>query len=82
MNSASTSYIERLKGTTRLHMRRLTRLTYAFSKKFENFEAAVALHLAYYNFVLRHSTLRCTPAMAAGVESSFWSVKDLIEAAV
>jgi hypothetical protein len=46
-------------------MRRLTRLTLAFSKKRENFEAAVALHFAYYNFVKRHNTLRCTPAMAA-----------------
>ena len=77
----STSYIERLNATTRLHMRRLTRLTLAFSKKRENFEAAVALHFAYYNFVKRHNTIRCTPAMAAGVASSFWSVGDLVEAA-
>ena len=77
----STSYIERLNATTRLHMRRLTRLTLAFSKKRENFEAAVGLHFAYYNFVKRHNTLRCTPAMAAGVERDFWSVGQLIEAA-
>jgi len=77
----STSYIERLNATTRLHMRRLTRLTLAFSKKRENFEAAVAMHFAYYNFVKRHNTLRCTPAMAAGVENSFWSVGYLVEAA-
>ena len=77
----STSYVERLNATTRLHMRRLTRLTLAFSKKRENFEAAVGLHFAYYNFVKRHNTLRCTPAMAAGVTSSFWSVGDLLEAA-
>jgi IS1 family transposase len=76
----STSYVERLNATTRLHMRRLTRLTLAFSKKRENFEAAVALHFAYYNFVKRHNTLRCTPAMAAGVTNSFWSVGDLVEA--
>jgi len=82
MALASTSYVEPLNGTTRLHMRRLTRLTYAFSKKLENFEAAVALHFAYYNLVKGHGTLRCTPAMAAGVEKSFWSVGDLIEAAV
>jgi hypothetical protein len=78
--------IERITGvhrdaTTRLHMRRLTRLTLAFSKKRENFEAAVGLHFAYYNFVKRHSTIRCTPAMAAGVERDFWSVGDLVEAA-
>jgi IS1 family transposase len=77
----STSYIERLNATTRLHMRRLTRLTLAFSKKRENFEAAVGLHFAYYNFVRRHNTLRCTPAMAAGVTPTFWSVGELLEAA-
>ena len=63
-------------------MRRLTRLTLAFSKKRENFEAAVALHFAYYNFVKRHNTLRCTPAMAAGVTPTFWSVGELVEATV
>ncbi len=77
----STSYIERLNATTRLHMRRLTRLTLAFSKKLENFEAAVGLHFAYYNFVKRHNTVRCTPAMAAGVTSEFWNVSDLVKAA-
>jgi len=61
-------------------MRRLTCLTRAFSKKRENFEAAVGLHFAYYNFVKRHSTIRCTPAMAAGVASTFWSVGELVEA--
>jgi IS1 family transposase len=76
----STSYVERLNATTRLHMRRLTRLTHAFSKKRENFEAAVGLHFAYYNFVRRHNTLRCTPAMAAGIAPSFWSVGDLVVA--
>jgi IS1 family transposase len=81
MRLASTSHIERLNGTTRLHMRRLTRLTYAFSKKRENFEAATALHFAYYKFVKRHITLRATPAMAAGIERDFWTVSDLVEAA-
>lgn len=81
MDLISTSHIERLNGTTRLHMRRLTRLTYAFSKKLDNFEAAVALHFAYYNFVKTHGTLRCTPAMAAGIERSFLTVGDLVEAA-
>jgi IS1 family transposase len=77
----STSYVERLNATTRLHMRRLTRLTLAFSKRLENFKAAVALHFAYYKFVKRHNTLRCTPAMAAGIERDFWSVEDLIKVA-
>lgn len=82
MGLASTSHVERLNGTTRLHMRRLTRLTYAFSKKLDNFKAAAALHFAYYNFVKRHITLRATPAMAAGIERDFWTVGDLLEAAV
>jgi IS1 family transposase len=81
MRLASTSHVERLNGTTRLHMRRLSRLTYAFSKKLENFEAAVGLHFAYYNFVKRHTTIRATPAMAAGIERDFWTVADLVEAA-
>lgn len=80
MNYATTSHVERLNGTTRLHMRRLSRLTYAFSKKLENFQAAVALHFAYYNLVRHHNTLRCTPAMAAGVERDYWSVGELLEA--
>ncbi|MGA2635123.1 MAG: hypothetical protein ABSF16_12885 [Terracidiphilus sp.] len=76
----STSYAERLNATTRLHMRRLTRLTLAFSKKRENFEAAVGLHFAYYNFVKSHNTLHCTPAVAAGVAASKWNVGELLEA--
>ena len=76
----STSYVERLNATTRLHMRRLTRLTHGFSKKRENFDAAVALHFAFYNFVKKHSTIRCTPAQAAGVESTKWSIGELLEA--
>jgi IS1 family transposase len=78
----STSYVERLNATTRLHMRRLTRLTLAFSKKWENFEAAVGLHFAYYNFVKRHITVRATPAMAAGVAPRQWTVADLVEASL
>jgi IS1 family transposase len=81
MGLASTSYVERLNGTTRLHMRRLTRLTYAFSKKLEHFEAAVALHFAYYNFVKSHGSVRMTPAMAAGIEKDFCTVGDLVDAA-
>jgi IS1 family transposase len=82
MDLVSTSHIQRLNGTARLHMRRLTRLTYAFSKKIENFEAAVALHFAYYNFCRTHGSLKMTPAMRAGVERTFWSVGDLVEAAL
>lgn len=77
----STSYVERLNASTRLHMKRLARLTHAFSKKFENFEAAVALNFAAHNFVKTHRSLKMTPAMAAGVERDFWSYGDLFEAA-
>ena len=76
----STSYVERLNATTRLHMRRLTRLTLAFSKKRENFDAAVGLHFGFYNFVKRHNTLKTTPAVAAGVANSKWSIGELLEA--
>jgi IS1 family transposase len=78
-NLISTSYVERLNATTRHHVKRLARLTLAFSKKRENFEAAVALHFAYYNFVRVHRSIRCTPAQAANVEQSIWSVGDLVE---
>ena len=76
-----TSHVERLNATTRLHMRRLTRLTHAFSKKIEYFEAAVALHFAYYNLVRTHGSLKMTPAMFAGIERDFWTVADLVKAA-
>jgi hypothetical protein len=56
-------------------------LAEGMSKKLENFEAAVALHFAYYNFVRTHGSLKYTPAMAADVEKTFWSVGDLVEAA-
>jgi IS1 family transposase len=77
----STSYVERQNLTMRMHMRRLTRLTNAFSKKLESFKAAVSLHFAYYNFVRMHKSLRCTPAMAGGVTDTIWSIRDLVEAA-
>jgi IS1 family transposase len=76
----STSYVERQNLTVRMGVRRYTRLTNAFSKKLENHVAATALHFAHYNFVRRHQTLRCSPAMAAGVERTLWSVGDLLEA--
>lgn len=74
----STSYVERQNLTMRMHMRRFTRLTNAFSKKAENHALAVALHFTYYNFVRIHKTLRVTPAMAAGLTETLWSVEDLV----
>lgn len=81
MGSISTSYVESQNLTMRMHCRRLTRLTNAFSKKLDNFKAAIGLHFGYYNFVKIHKTLRTTPAMAAGVMPSQWSVADLVEMA-
>ena len=80
----STSYVERSNLTMRMHMRRFTRLTNAFSKKVENHAHAVALHMMFYNFVRIHKTLRVTPAMAAGVTDRLWEIEDiakLVEAA-
>ena len=75
----STSHIEKQNHTLRMHCRRLTRLTNAFSKKIENFEAAVALNFAYYNFVKTHGALKMTPAMAAGIATSHWTVAELVK---
>lgn len=75
----TTSHIEKQNHTLRMHCRRLTRLTNAFSRKFENFQAAVSLNFAYYNFVKTHKALRMTPAMAAGIASSHWTVEELLK---
>jgi IS1 family transposase len=74
----STSFVERQNLTMRMSMRRFTRLTNAFSKKVDNLRAAVALHFAWYNFVRIHRTLRCTPAMAAGLSNHVWELGELI----
>jgi len=74
----STSYVERQNLTMRMSMRRFTRLTNAFSKKLENLGYAVALHFMHYNFVRIHQSLRCTPAMAAGVTKKLWSIEDIV----
>jgi len=63
----STSYVERQNLTMRMHMRRFTRLTNAFSKKLENHYHAIALHFVYYNFCKIHKSLSVTPAMQAGL---------------
>lgn len=75
----STSYVERQNLTMRMHMRRFTRLTNAFSKKIENHAQAVALHMMYCNFVRIHKTLRVTPAMAAGVADRLWEIADIAQ---
>jgi len=73
-----TSIVERQNLTIRMQMRRLTRLTNAFSKKWENLWAAYCLHFAWYNFVRIHRTLRVTPAMEAGITDRIWSISELL----
>ena len=75
----STSYVERQNLTMRMGMRRFTRLTNGFSKKAENHAHSVAIHTMHYNFVRIHQTLRCTPAMAAGVSTKLWELSDMVK---
>jgi IS1 family transposase len=79
MKHVSTSYVERQNLTMRMHIRRFTRLTNAFSKKLENHIAAVSLHFMYYNFVRIHQTLKVTPAMAAGATDRLWDIADIVK---
>lgn len=76
----STSYAERQNLTMRMSMRRFTRLTNAFSKKFENHAHMVAIYAVHYNFLRIHKTLRVTPAMAAGLSKTVMNWADLVEA--
>ncbi len=73
-----TSHIERQNLTMRMQIRRLTRLTNAFSKKWENLWAALCLHFAWYNFCRIHQSLRITPAMAAGITDHVWELSELL----
>ncbi len=75
----STSYAERQNLSIRMGTRRFTRLTNAFSKKAENHAHAVAIYFMHYNFVRIHQTLRCTPAMAAGVTAKLWELSDMVK---
>lgn len=74
-----TSHVERQNLTMRMGIRRLTRLTNAFSKKWTNHRMALALHFAYYNFCRKHQTLKRTPAQAAGLEDHQWTLEELVE---
>ena len=75
----STSHVERQNLTMRMQMRRFTRLTKAFSKKFETHVHMVALYTVWYNFIRIHKTLKMSPAMAAGVSQTLWSTSDLCD---
>lgn len=77
----STSFVERQNLTMRMHMRRFTRLTNAFSKKIENHNYAIALHFVYYNFCKIHKTLRVTPAMEAGIMTDLMEISDIVKLA-
>lgn len=75
----STSFVERQNLTMRMSVRRFTRLTNAFSKKIENHCHALSLYFTYYNFVRVHTTLRVSPAMAAGIETRLWEMADIVQ---
>jgi len=75
----NTSHIERFNLTMRMSNRRFTRLTNAFSKKFRNHELMIAIHTVHYNYVRIHKSLRCSPAMAADLSKTLWSLEDMIE---
>ena len=74
-----TSHVERQNLTMRMQIRRFTRLTNAFSKKWENHYAALALYFAYYNFVRIHSSIRVTPAMEAGLTDHVWTLGEMLQ---
>ncbi len=78
MAHVSTSYVERQNLTMRMHMRRFTRLTNGFSKKFENHAHMVALYAVFYNFTKMHKTLRMSPAMAAGLSATLLDMADIV----
>jgi len=78
LHRVSTSYVERQNLTMRMQMRRLTRLTNAFSKKLYNLQCAVALHFFHYNFMRIHQSLRVSPAMEAGITNHLWNWYDFL----
>jgi transposase-like protein/IS1 family transposase len=77
-----TSHVERQNLTMRMQLRRLTRLTNAFSKKWDNLKAALATYFVYYNFMRVHQSLRITPAMEAQLTDHVWSWEELLESAL
>jgi IS1 family transposase len=77
MKHVSTSYVERQNLNMRMGMRRFTRLTNAFSKKLDNHIHTLALYFVFYNFVRIHKTLKMSPAMAAGIADTLWSMEDI-----
>jgi hypothetical protein len=80
LGTICTSHVERNNLTIRTFMKRFNRLALGFSKKLENLAAATAIHVAVYNFCRMHGSLKCTPAMAAGVIDRLWDMNDLYDA--
>jgi IS1 family transposase len=80
-DAISTSHVERLNLSVRVSLKRFARLTISHSKKLRNLEAAVGLFVAWFNFVRVHETLRCTPAMQAGLADHVWSMAELLQTA-
>lgn len=75
-----TSHMERMNGSIRLFCKRMNRLTYAFSKKWDNHRAALGMFFMHYNYCRRHAALKGhTPAMAHGISTEVWSVRKMIE---
>jgi IS1 family transposase len=78
----STSHVEARNMSVRNLLKRVARLTVCYSKKPENMDAAVALNMVYYNFVRPHTTIKMTPAMALGIQPSFWSIEEFVDRAL
>ena len=78
MTRVSTSHVERQNLSIRMGMRRMTRLTNGFSKKWESLKAAYALWFAFFNFCRIHKTLRVTPAMESGISDHVWTIAELL----
>jgi hypothetical protein len=79
-NRICTSIVERSNLSIRTSVRRLTGLTNAFSKKWENLYAMMSVYFCWYNFCRIHSSIRCTPAMESGITKQVWTLRDLLTA--
>lgn len=79
MDRVCTSHTERHNGSMRNFIERMGRLTYCFSKRWENHEAMLELYFAFFNFCRKHGTLKTTPAVATGLASRPWTIRNLLE---
>ena len=74
-----TSHVKRQNLNLRTFMRRMTRLSNGFSKKWSNHEAMLALYICHYNYVRVHGKLKTSPAVASGVATHVWTVREMLE---